>query len=337
MWKITELFSKRGFLEFTKRFSLFCLVLIIEVFIVSEMVYVYELSWTVKIGKVHVLLTLLFSCVLFLMVAHKKLKKIRKPDNLDLRRISFFGAGNLLICILFVVYSRFLEFNPWFAERFSFVSIILWLILGIVIVGTLFFAFFDKRYTAEFVSRFRHELYSSFLMSLIIGLFLKSIIMKWQFTRIAWNFLSFVVAKIVYLMLSIFFNGAYYRIDDSLSPVVGIADVSAKIYWSCSGMEGISMFVVVFALLLFIEKDRVRSWKDISFLAPIGIIGMFFLNILRVFFIFVAGHFTSQEFATGIFHSNAGWILFTIYCLFFIDVMYRFNYIDITKDSLKDK
>ena len=104
-------------------------------------------------------------------------------------------------------------------------------------------------------------------------------------------------------------------------PVVGTPALAAKIYSPCSGIEGAGLFLLLFTALFIIEYKNLNKGK-VLVLYLVGLIGAFIVNILRTFSIFVIGNFTSPEFAIGAFHSNVGWILFTLYFLAFVYIVY---------------
>lgn len=111
-----------------------------------------------------------------------------------------------------------------------------------------------------------------------------------------------------------------YRIGNDLFKI--------SIYSPCSGLEGISFYISAFSFFLIVSENRLL--KPV-FVVPgyiLGIFSMIVLNVIRItsFFAFgvyiskTSGSFEGAKAAVNLFHSNIGWVLYTIGITAFISL-----------------
>jgi exosortase/archaeosortase family protein len=100
-----------------------------------------------------------------------------------------------------------------------------------------------------------------------------------------------------------------------------VEDFSVLIGSPCSGIDGMTLFVTLYCLIVCFDWKNVNKLRAAIFL-PFGTLGMFLMNTLRVYLLLVVGVLYSEEFAIGAFHSNIGWILFLVYFLTFLYFIY---------------
>lgn len=117
-------------------------------------------------------------------------------------------------------------------------------------------------------------------------------------------------------------------------PVLKVMGFSAVIGKSCSGIDSLLLFISLYSLIFILDYPRVRKGvATLCFL--IGIVGMFFVNVLRIFLLFLLGAYWSPATALGLFHTNVGWILFIIYFFVFWWIASKFVYRKQKKDAIK--
>jgi len=235
--------------------------------------------------------------------------------------IKKFKFSFLITIIASIILSKIIWY--WHTEK----SYLLYPLIGIVIIWALILTcsfyllsiIFGFGHVSHFVNKYK-ALITSFLGAFIV---ITTTFFSFPFRSFLRRFLGIiwygsfkVITRAVYLLLSLFFDGAFYK-----DTIVGIPSVSVVIFLGCSGIEGLSIFFILFSILVGIEYKNLNKHK-VLFLYPIGLVGAYILNILRIFSIIVVGHFTSLEFAVGVFHSNIGWILFTAYFLLFVFLTY---------------
>ena len=103
-------------------------------------------------------------------------------------------------------------------------------------------------------------------------------------------------------------------------PSLGFQDFNVLIGEACSGVESLSMFLGL-SLLFLVYEHKNLIWKRTLIVFFAGIVGTFFLNIIRVTTLIMIGA-KYPELALGLFHSQAGWILFSSFMLLLIYITY---------------
>lgn len=83
---------------------------------------------------------------------------------------------------------------------------------------------------------------------------------------------------------------------------------------ACSGYEGIGLIVGFLGLYLAIFRRELRFPRALLLL-PLGVVAIWLLNALRIALLIAIGSEWSKDVALGGFHSQAGWIVFTVVAL----------------------
>ncbi|HEY3442482.1 MAG TPA: exosortase E/protease, VPEID-CTERM system [Paludibaculum sp.] len=91
---------------------------------------------------------------------------------------------------------------------------------------------------------------------------------------------------------------------------------------ACSGLEGIGLMLVFGSAWLFAFRREYRFPHALALL-PLGVVVIYGLNVVRIALLFLIGHFGAPEIAAGGFHSQAGWIAFTVAALAFAHLSRR--------------
>jgi len=90
--------------------------------------------------------------------------------------------------------------------------------------------------------------------------------------------------------------------------VLGVNGFTVRIEEACTGVEGIGLFSVFFAVYLWVFRDELRFPQTLV-LIPIGFLALFCLNVLRIITLILLGAWSSSLAVKG-FHSVTGWLLF---------------------------
>ncbi len=93
--------------------------------------------------------------------------------------------------------------------------------------------------------------------------------------------------------------------------ILGTGDFVVRINAACSGYEGIGLVTAFLAFYLSIYRDEFR-FPHALLLFPIGIASIWGFNSIRIVALIAIGAEWSRDIALGGFHSQAGWIAFTI-------------------------
>ena len=233
--------------------------------------------------------------------------------------MSILYGVNVLVFVLFLFLNFYIIETP---EASYTLLLFLWYLLAVGLACTLAFTFFSPKNVVKFVKTFYIEILAS---AILAWLFLNFYSM---FQKL-WPIFALIVGKSVYFFLSLFYSDAFYE-STTVSfghvfegiPTVGTSNFAGAIFEQCSGIEGLSLFLLFFTIIVIIEWKEINKRK-LLILYPLGLGLMFLINIFRITLLMIAGTEISPAFAAGGFHSNFGWILFAIYFVIFEFFSYR--------------
>jgi exosortase/archaeosortase family protein len=90
---------------------------------------------------------------------------------------------------------------------------------------------------------------------------------------------------------------------------------------SCSGIESIALFTALYALIGFLDWDKLNHRKFL-WAFPAALALLFICNIFRVYFLIMSGYYIDQHIAFTLFHTYAGMVFFIIYAVIFWKLSY---------------
>ena len=96
--------------------------------------------------------------------------------------------------------------------------------------------------------------------------------------------------------------------------ILGTDGFNVQIAPECSGYEGIGLVIAAFALFLCLFR-RVLRFPQALLLLPVGVAAIWLCNALRIVALILLGAHVSPKMAVDGFHSQAGWIAFTVISL----------------------
>jgi len=201
---------------------------------------------------------------------------------------------------------------------------LLWLFLEMMVVGSAFFIFTNIEKLWEVWIRYWKQC--------IIGgglTFFFLLLNRYDMVQLVWKPLSYSIGKLIAFLLSITHPAVYY---ETQSFILGIGDFALKISGRCSGVEGMSLFLIVMTAIVVIDWKRINKVRAFL-LYPLGILMMYYANILRIYLITLLGYVIFQKWGPEVayriviehFHSHIGWILYVVLILFFIRYAYPFT------------
>lgn len=112
-------------------------------------------------------------------------------------------------------------------------------------------------------------------------------------------------------MLQVLFPEVIARPDDL---IIGTPEFHAKIEAGCSGLEGIGLVATYTLGFLWLKRAELR-FPQAFWLVPAGLVAIWLCNAVRVALLVVIGTYLSPAVAVRGFHSQAGWIAFTVISL----------------------
>ena len=107
----------------------------------------------------------------------------------------------------------------------------------------------------------------------------------------------------------------------ALNPTLTGRELDVTILPACSGINGIELFQMLFALLVFCDWNRLRKGRALfGYFA--GLAFMLLGNALRITSLVVLGNHGLSELVSR-FHISAGWIFFSLVFLVYLGISYR--------------
>ena len=267
----------------------------------------YYFILDVDIGK-----ALLFTAIIFFFLSQDTLKCL-KEHRFEIGTMSLFGTFSVLTFVGYYFLKKFLVANPEFAVKYIFLFFPLKelaLIFGTIFLAT---AVYGLKFSISFVKDFKKELTTSFWV------FISSLFLIIQFQKL-WVYLSYIVAKVAYFFLNLTFN-ASLNFSGS-SPILGITNFVVSVGKPCSGIDSMLMFIFLYVFIAGVDWEKLNKTK-LALMFILGVVSVFFLNIIRIYLLVTIGAFFSKEFAIGLFHTNASMIIFLIYFGIFWGLFYN--------------
>ncbi|MBW3011464.1 archaeosortase/exosortase family protein [Candidatus Woesearchaeota archaeon] len=261
----------------------------------------------------------IFAAIICFLIIRERIMKF-KQSKVNWTYSVVFIAVNLFSLLAYVILNMHILENE--GGSFLLLASVRYLLI-LIMAFSLIFAFFGIKNFVRFVREFKYSILVSMLLS---WLFLNF----YTYFQKLWPYMSWVVAKIAYYLLLPIYKDVFLKYESTMFgnvyhniPTVGTSEHAVAIFKPCSGIEGISLFLLFFSIIAIIEWKTLNK-KRLFILYPLGVLFMFLINIARITFLIIAGIEISPEFAMGGFHSNFGWILFAVF--FFIFMYFSYNW-----------
>lgn len=298
-----------AFHPFFVRLFLFCLAIIVVSGILgpwiisTRLLYGFGFYIYANMGKM-----ILFSAVAFIILIRQNLKDITVYPW-QKNQYGAIAVALMLMGVFYVVGRQLLmEQQPasnlplFIGAHLLFIAIPVLLAMGI----------FGIRFLKAFVATFRRELLMCLAMSIV---FYFAIFQVWKL----WPFFSGVVLRSVTLLLSLHVSPVR-----EIGPLTLLVDdFAVRIEQACSGLDSIFLFTSLYTLIALVEWKHIHK-KRVIFLYIPAVLGMFLVNILRVYVLILVGVYISPQLALQLFHTYLGMVLFIIYFYFFLSVSAKY-------------
>jgi exosortase E/protease (VPEID-CTERM system) len=132
-----------------------------------------------------------------------------------------------------------------------------------------------------------------------------------NYARVLWQPLARATFAIVAVLIHPFLT---QMVADPAKAVIGSSRFSVEIAPQCSGYEGIGLVLAVTSAWLWFLRRQCR-FPNALLLIPIGVAAVWLLNAVRIAALILIGNAGAPAIATGGFHSQAGWIAFSLVSL----------------------
>jgi exosortase E/protease (VPEID-CTERM system) len=189
---------------------------------------------------------------------------------------------------------------------------VLWSILAIIAVACWLLAFAPAGFWGRLVRRERLAFAVAALAASVAWAF-------GQLTQAFWRPLAETTFSLTRLFLDSFYPSITSNAEQG---ILGTAAFQIQISPACSGYEGISLVTVFLAVYLWLFRHRLR-FPQALILFPIGITAIYLANVIRLAALLLVGTHYSPQVAVSGFHSQAGWIAFTVITLVLIALAHR--------------
>ncbi len=294
----------KSFKELLIKSLIFVSLFIIFSIIIGTKLYQYSLldKWKIEIyGRIGYII--LFSLLGFILMYKDKLMKLKS--------FAFEIKDALIIVLSFIFLSLFYLFQiNAYKFEISIFNMLLVHLLGISIFISLALGVFGIKFTKNFILVFKKELGYFFLFATIVYFAM-------NFVLGLWPYLSFIVLKLVYFVLS--FMGTVKILGTDILIYEGFA---VKVAEACSGIYSIFLFLAIYIFAIFLDYKKLNLKKVLILFIP-ALIGAFLVNVLRVLVLMLVGAHMSQDIALGLYHSYTGMIFFLIYFAIFWSLSYK--------------
>jgi exosortase/archaeosortase family protein len=266
-------------------------------------------------SKIDALKIISLVSVFFGLYFRERISRIDHPKTKPLQSILYAAGGILLVCAYFAgrAVTNSVALGP--------TSLVLLQAGMLAALGLAFVDFaaavFQTEYLRAFVRAFKREIPLAILAAIVCY----ALLMLFQSQ---WLIFSGSVSVILRAVLGLFYKTTL-TYSQSGRPIIQAADFSVAIDSPCSGIDSLFLFTAFFAGIYALDRHRIQKGRFVIWFVA-GLIGVYIVNALRLFLLIIAGIHISPDFAVGLFHTHAGWLLFVIYFIFYYYMMKKFIY-----------
>lgn len=148
----------------------------------------------------------------------------------------------------------------------------------------------------------------------------------------AWLSFALLTFSLTELVLSLFYNEVVVVPHQLL---LGTPEFVVEIQPGCSGYEGMGLIAVLLSGYLWLKRHELKFPQALLVL-PLGVVLAYYANILRLVLLIALGTEVSPDIAMKGFHSQAGWISFTVLSIAMIYLIERSGYLARTPQVVEE-
>ncbi|HRN69620.1 MAG TPA: archaeosortase/exosortase family protein [Candidatus Woesebacteria bacterium] len=300
----------QGFKEFLFKLGLFSILFILVTGILgpwiigTKLLYGFYFFIYPNMGKM-----ILFSAIAFIILTRNSIN--------TLKHVPYKGSNVLFVVLAFTLIPVFFTVAQVLLQKESFLSN-LFLALGAHLLAVsipilLVIGVFGWQFIMYFVTKFKKEVGICLALSVF---FYFAIFQVWKL----WPIFSGIVLHSVAFLLSL-----------HVSPVMQVGyltlfveDFAVRIEQACSGLDSMFLFTCLYILIALVDWQKFHKAKLIG-LYFFALIGLFAVNILRVYMLILVGIYVDPKLTLQLFHTYLGMVLFMIY--FFIFWFTSYNWL----------
>jgi len=267
-------------------------------------------------SKIDALKAVVIVGLFFALYFRDQLSKLKHPKT----RIHVSVAYMLLAQFFVVIYYTLRYFLN--SADYGFLNYVIFSFQGAMLVLAFIFicvSIFQHEYIQKLLKEFGNQLVWSGLAVAILYLLL-------IYFQGKWFFFSSLVSQALFTLLTPLYEVTLQY--TASGPVMSFNAFNILIGAPCSGIDSMLLFLA-FCVGLFALDYNKLNWHRFALAAVLGLFGVVLVNILRLVLLVVVGVHLSPELAVGLFHTNAGWLLFVLYFLFFYYFIRNYIYGDV--------
>lgn len=290
-----------------KRVILFVLISVLTSGIVGPTLLSDKLLHTFHFSVYENILNfMLLWILLFIVINRINLKKLN-IEGYKRENTIFLLSSTLLVVMFFHVIGALSRYSS-FSENLP-LSILAHIIV-FMIPAFIFLGIFGYKFFISLITQFHKKIALTGVTSLLSILILVKINSSWQFL----SNLALIIIKYLLGLSSI--------ISIIIPPTTLVIDgFIINIGQTCSGIESIFLFSILYILISAFEWEKFNKRKIILLYIP-SIIGLFILNIFRIYLLIINSLFISPDFSLQTLHTYLGLIFFVLY----FSLFWRFSY-----------
>jgi len=269
---------------------------------------------------------LLFNELLIFITSNKTTFLFRhrvQPFYVSIHLFTFFL---LILCFLWMGHHSFQSFKP---GEFLFEFLQSWNIsfseLTIRFGIPLLFLIAGLHYTL-IMSAFDHKkIYPLYLLSIALifpGFLLWKLFRHLHQLNYLYQWILPNVTKVVFFLIKLTGFKAYLYLPLNTYPILGTDMFKVSIAPPCSGLEGISTFLIAFFAVVLVNLKRINLIHSVV-VAYVGTLIMYLTNILRIYILILIGHFYGSGLAVDLFHSRVSIFIYAFMVIAILVVSYE--------------
>lgn len=249
-----------------------------------------------NLGKMVIL-----SAIMLVIITRERLKTLEwlKWTRLGL---GYLAAAIALVAVFFILANKLLGYSSFTSNIFLslithgvLISIPLLLFLGVC--GTEVLRYLIKIFYRE--------------IGICAGLAIIFDLIIFQVWKL-WPIFSGGVLNSVKFLLSLTFTDVLFTPPLTLS----VNNFAVSILQACSGLDSLFMFSALYFFIGLVDYKKLNLVKMVI-IYPVTALGLYVVNIFRVYFLIIIGVMISPDLALKLFHTYAGMIFFLIYFFLF--------------------
>jgi exosortase/archaeosortase family protein len=248
----------------------------------------------------------LISIIVFGLLIRKRLKNLEdlpKPKtDTSLLILSF-----LFIPTFFLFGNSLLKFNS-FSTNIP-LSLLTHGIL-ILIPSLLLLGVFGFKFLISFVKQFSKEILICLGIAIVYDV---AIFQVWKL----WPIFSDGVLQSVHFLLSL--TSSSVKVVEPR--IIIVNNFAVSIEQACSGLDSLFLFSSLYLLIALLDFKEFNKIKLVIMAIP-AVIGLYLVNILRVYLLIIIGAYISRDLSTKLFHTYLGMVLFIIFFFVFWKLFY---------------